>query len=184
MTRLLLVAGLVVALAGCLVSCEGRQAEPSGLGKYRFGTTTRANVHEGNCQPTELTDGRKAVWCFALPPIKVGKRVAEVDAYFLGSDPPPLPDTATKEEVAARNKAQEALPLIELQLKVRGCNEDEVDRWMRERFGPPIESKSTRQYWKNSFLWAAAFLPSEPGRCLIHFLPLSENAEIERLKQK
>ena len=171
-------------LLALLAACEGRRAEPSGLGKYRFGTTTRANVHEGSCQPTELTDGRKAVWCFALPPIKVGKRVAEVDAYFLGSDPPPLPDTATKEEVAARNKLQEALPLIELQLKIRGCDEDGVDRWMRERFGPPIESKSTRQYWKNSFLWAAAFLPSEPGRCLIHFLPLSENAEIERLKQK
>jgi hypothetical protein len=27
-------------------------------------------------------------------------------------------------------------------------------------------------------------LPSEPSRCLVHFLPLSENAEIERLKLK
>ena len=69
-------------------------------------------------------------------------------------------------------------------LKVRGCVEDEVDRWMRERFGPPIETKSTREYWKNSFMWIAAFLPSEPGRCILHFLPLSENAEIERLKQR
>ena len=33
-------------------------------------------------------------------------------------------------------------------------------------------------------LWAAAFLPSEPGRCIIHLLPLSENAEIERLKSE
>jgi hypothetical protein len=174
---------LIAALAAA-PACEGRKAEPSGLGKYRFGTTTRANVRDGVCQPTELTDGRKAVWCFGLTPIKVGKRVAEVDAYFLGSDPPPLPDSATKEQVAELKKAQEALPLIELQLKIRGCVEDEVDRWMRERFGPPIESRSTRQYWKNSFLWAAAFLPSEPSRCVIHFLPLSENAEIERLKQK
>jgi hypothetical protein len=180
MTRALVLLALVVSWA----ACEGRKAEPSGIGKYRFGTTTRANVHDGVCQPTELTDGRKAVWCFGLPPIKVGKRVAEVDAYFLGSEPPPLPDTATKEDVAARKQLQQGLPLIELQLKIRGCNEDEVDRWMRERFGPPIESKSTRQYWKNSFLWAAAFLPSEPSRCVVHFLPLSENAEIERLKQK
>ncbi len=177
MTRALLLVALLAA-------CEGRKSEPSGLGHYKFGTTTRANVHDGVCQPTELTDGRKAVWCFALPPIKVGKRVAEVDAYFLGSDPAALPETATKEQVDAFKEQQAKLPLIELQLKIRGCSEDELDRWMRERFGPPIETKSTRQYWKNSFLWAAAFMPSEPGRCVVHFLPLSENAEIERLKQK
>jgi hypothetical protein len=40
-----------------------------------------------------------------------------------------------------------------------------------------------RGYWKNAFLWAAALMPSEPGRCLVHFLPLSENAEIARIKQ-
>jgi len=147
-----------VAAAGC----APKKAEPSGLGPYRFGRTTRGNIHNGICQPTTLRDGRKATWCFGLPPIKVGKRVAEVDAYFLGGEP--------------------EAPLIELQLKVRGCVEAEADQWMRARFGPPIETKSTREYWKNSFLWAAAFLPSEPGRCLIHFLPLSENAEIERIK--
>jgi hypothetical protein len=71
--RLAIAAALVV-VAGAVpfLGCEGRKAEPSGLGKYRFGTTTRANVFEGSCQPTELTDGRKAVWCFALPPIRVG----------------------------------------------------------------------------------------------------------------
>jgi len=180
MTRALVVVGLIAAIAGC----EGRKGEPRGLGNYLFGRTTRANVHSGICQPTELTDGRKATWCFALTPIKVGKRIADVDAYFLGTEPPALPESATKEQQDARKQALEQLPLIELQLKVRGCVEDELDRWMRERFGPPIESKSTRQYWKNSFLWAAAFMPSEPGRCLVHFLPLSENAEIERLKQK
>jgi len=146
-----------------LVACEGRQPEPRGLGPYQFGKMTRGNIHDGVCQPTDLSDGRKATWCFALPPIKVNKRVAEVDAYFLGSD-----DTA---------------PLIEVQLKVRGCVEDELDRWMRARFGPPIETKSTRAYWQNSFLWSAAFMPSEPGRCLVHFLPLSENAEIDRIKR-
>jgi hypothetical protein len=176
---------VAVALVASLAACEGRKAEPRGLGHYLFGRTTRANVHDGICQPTELTDGRKATWCFALPPIKVGKRVADVDAYFLGTEPPALPDDATKEQVAERKLALEKLPLIELQLKVRGCVEDEVDRWMRERFGPPDkDSKGTREYWHNSFLWAAAFLPSEPGRCIVHFLPLSENAEIDRLKQK
>jgi hypothetical protein len=171
-------------LLALLAACEGRKPEPAGLGHLRFGTTTLANVHSGNCQPTELTDGRKATWCFAQTPIKVGQRSADVDLYFLGTEPPPLPADATKEQKDARKLELEKLPLIEIQLKIRGCVEDEVDRWMRERFGPPIESKSTRLYWKNSFLWAAAFLPSEPSRCVIHFLPLSENAEIERIKQK
>ncbi|NVB81904.1 MAG: hypothetical protein HOV81_26215 [Kofleriaceae bacterium] len=177
MTRLALAALAVLAVGS---GCEGRKSEPSGIGNYKFGRTTRANIRDGICQPTELTDGRKATWCFALPPVKVGKRVAEVDAYFLGTEPPDIAQMTPEQQKEARN----ALPLIELQLKVRGCVEDETERWMRERFGPPIESKSTRVYWKNSFLWAAAFLPSEPGRCLIHFLPLSENAEIERIKQQ
>jgi hypothetical protein len=176
---------LAASLAIPFVACEGRKGEPSGLGNYKFGTMTRANMHEGNCQPTELTDGRKAVWCFALPPIKVGKRIADVDAYFLGSDPPPLPDTATKEQLAEFREAQSKLPLIELQLKVRGCDEYETEQWMSQRFGKPdVDSKPTRKYWHNSFLWAAALLPSEPGRCVIHLLPVSEGAEIERLKQK
>lgn len=147
-----------------LAACNGRKGEISGIGPYRFGKTTRGNVHDGVCQPTELTDGRKATWCFALPPIKVGKRIAEVDAYFAGTD--------------------DQAPLIEVQLKVRGCVEQEAEQWMRERFGPPIETKGTREYWKNSFLWAGAFLPSEPGRCMIHFLPIAENGEIERIKNK
>jgi hypothetical protein len=173
-------ATLAVAVLAALAGCEGRKAEPRGIGNYKFGVTTRASIHDGICQPTELTDGRKATWCFALPPVKVGKRVAEVDAYFLGTEPPGMDKMAPEQQKEARGQ----LPLIEVQLKVRGCVEDETERWMRERFGPPIESKSTRVYWKNSFLWAAAFLPSEPGRCLIHFLPLSENGEIERIKQQ
>lgn len=185
MTRAPAAAALVIAaLAAGMTACKARKAEPAGLGPYRFGTTTRASIHGGICQPTELTDGRKATWCFALPPIKVNKRIAEVDAYFLGTEPPALPENATKEQKDAREAALAEMPLIELQLKIRGCVEDELDRWMRERFGPPIETKSTREYWKTSFFWAAAFLPSEPGRCLVHFLPLSENAEIDRLKQK
>lgn len=176
MKRAIIAVGLIAGLA----ACEGRKAEPAGIGPYRFGHSTRANILDGVCQPTELTDGRKATWCFALPPVKVAKRVAEVDAYYLGVEP-----AGTAEMTPAdRKKAREALPLIELQLKVRGCVEDELDRWMRERFGPPIETKSTREYWKNSFIWIAALMPSEPGRCLVHFLPVSENAEIDRIKQK
>lgn len=188
MWRALLSSAVLALTVGCValtgIGCEPRKGEPSGVGHLKFGVTSRANVQQAICQPTELNDGRKATWCFALTPIKVGKRIAEVDAYFLGTEPPALAEDATKEQKNARKQALAQLPLIEVQLKIRGCVEDEVDRWMRERFGPPSETKSTKQYWQNSFLWAVAFLPSEPSRCVVHFLPLSEGAEIERLKQK
>jgi len=156
------------ALALALVAsgaCEGRATEFAGVGKWRFTHTTLHDVTDGICQPTDLNDGRKGTWCFAQTPFRIGsgKTNAEVDLYFLGTDP--------------------AAKLIELQLKVRGCHEDELDQWMRSAFGPPVDTRSTRGYWKNSFLWAAALMPSEPGRCLVHFLPLSENAEIDRIKR-
>jgi hypothetical protein len=153
-----------LALVAC-VACESRAPEFSGVGKWRFTHSTLHDVIDGICQPTDLNDGRKGTWCFAQTPFRIGsgKTNAEVDLYFLGTDP--------------------TAKLIEIQLKIRGCHEDELDQWMRSAFGPPVDTRSTRGYWKNSFLWAAAFLPSEPGRCVIHFLPLSENAEIDRIKQ-
>jgi hypothetical protein len=156
MTRALLVLAAIVA-------CKGRDPEPSGVGQWTFTSSKLSDVRHGDCQPTKLMDGRQATWCFAQTPYKIGKRVAEVDLYFLGTDP--------------------EAKLIEIQLKVRGCVEDELDQWMRSAMGPPIESKGTRGYWKNGFMWAAALMPSEPGRCVVHFIPLEENAEIERLKQ-
>jgi len=177
------VAAAVMALAAGS-ACEGRKSEVRGLGSYRFGVTTRAQLKSGVCQPTELTDGRKATWCFALPPIKVGKRTADVDAYFLGTDPPLLPENPTPEALAERRKTLATMPLIEVQLKIRGCDEQELEQWMRDHFGPADPtSKGTRAYWHNSFLWAVAMMPSEPGRCLVHLLPTSEASEIERLKQ-
>lgn len=151
-----------LALACALAGCEKKKAEPSGVGKWRFTKSVRADAKQGVCQPTELSDGRKATWCFALPPYKIGDSIAEVDLYFLGT--------------------HDQAPLIEIQLKVRGCVESELEQWMRTGFGPPYETKAGRAFWKNSHLWAAALLPSEPGRCLVHFLPLSENSEIERIK--
>ena len=83
-----------------------------------------------------------------------------------------------------RKTARSALPLIEVQLKIRGCVEDEAEGWMRERFGPPIESRVDARVLEELVPVGRGILPSEPGRCLIHFLPLSENAEIERIKLK
>jgi hypothetical protein len=153
---------LLLVLVAVIGACDTKQGSITGLGPYVFGHTTRGSIHNGVCQATDLNDGRKATWCFGLPPLKVGKRTAEVDAYFLGTS----------------NDA----PLIELQLKIRGCVEDEADQWMRERFGAPIATEHNKEFWKNDIFWAGAWLPNEPGRCIIHLLPLSENSEIDRLR--
>lgn len=159
--------GVMVAAVAALAAgsaCD-KKGDPAGLGQWTFTKSTLAHGKKaGVCQPTELSDGRKATWCFGVQPIKAGGKVAEVDLYFGG--------------------ATDDAKLIELQLKVRGCVEEDLDRWMRERFGPPFETRSTRAYWKNAFLWAAALMPSEPGRCVVHFLPISEGSEIERIKQR
>ncbi len=158
--------GAAALVAVAVVGCTGRAPEHDGIGNWRFPHTRLQNIKEGLCQPTDLSDGRKATWCFAQPPIRLGregKNNAEVDLYFLGGEP--------------------SAPLIEIQLKVRGCHEDELEQWLRAEFGVPMETRPQRAYWKNSFLWIAALMPSDPGRCLVHVLPLSENAEIERIKQ-
>jgi hypothetical protein len=152
---------VAIALAG--PGCSSRAPEHDGIGNWRFQHTQLQNIQEGLCQPTDLSDGRKATWCFAQPPVRVGKGTAEVDLYFSGGEP--------------------TAPLIEIQLKVRGCHEDELEQWLRTSFGLPVESRPQRAYWKNSFLWIGALMPSDPGRCLVHVLPLSENAEIDRIKQ-
>ena len=151
-----------VAVLVALAACGGSEPEFAGVGKYRFTHTTLADAKGGRCDPTDLPDGRKGTWCSLLPAYKIGKRAAEVDLYFLGTEP--------------------TAKLIEISLNVRGCDENDTDRWMRTNWGPPLEQQGTRAFWKNSYLWAMAEMPSEAGRCRIRFLPLSENAEIDRLK--
>ena len=156
----------LIAVALASPGCSGRAPEHDGIGNWRFPHTRLQDIKDGLCQPSDLSDGRKATWCFAQPPIRIGregKTSAEVDLYFLGTEP--------------------SAPLIEIQLKVRGCHEDELEPWLRTGFGAPIDTRPQRAYWKNSFLWIGALMPSEPGRCLVHVLPLSENAEIGRIKQ-
>lgn len=165
MNRVLVLAALLVA-----TGCDKKKGEYAGLGPWKFTTTTLQQALDSRteigpiCSPTDLLDGRKGTWCSMMPPIKVGSRSAEMDLYFDGTAP--------------------TAKLIEIQLGVRGCREDEVDQWLRTSFGPPIETKSTRSYWKNSHLWIVALLPEETARCRVHIVPLSENAEIERLKKK
>ena len=156
--------GGLVLLVFAALACS-RDPEYDGIGDWRFTHTTLKDVTGGRCQPDDLGDGRNGTWCFLQPPIRIARdsRPSDVDLYFLGTEP--------------------AAKLIEIQLKIRGCREDDLEHWLRAAFGPPIQTKATRAYWKNSFLWIGALMPSDPGRCLVHVLPLSENAEIERIKQ-
>src|SRR5262249_21720159 len=103
------IAWLILGLGlGLGMGCEGRQPEFAGVGRWRFTHTTLKDVTEGICQPTELGDGRKGTWCFAQTPFRIGSRSADVDLYFLGSE--------------------KTAELIEIQVKVRGCHEDELDQ--------------------------------------------------------
>jgi len=162
MTRTLLIVGLAL-----LSACEAKKGQPSGIGKWRVAganPTVRKDAKEGICSKDTSSTGRAVTWCHTMPPMKIANRTATVDLYFDGH--------------ADDGK------LIEIQLGIRGCVEDDLDRWIRSALGPPVETRATRGYWQNDFMWVAALMPSEPGRCLVHFLPLSEKSEIERIKQK
>lgn len=157
MRRGLWAAGLALALS--IIGCE-RRVEILGFGAWKVGKTQRKEA-TGVCQPTELPDGRMGTWCFGQR-FAVAKRAAEVDLYFAGTAP--------------------ESPLIELQLKVRGCDEAAVESWLRQHFGAPAELRGTRVYWRSKRMFLAAFLPQEPGRCILRMLPASEASEIERIK--
>ncbi len=152
---------LAAALAILAASCA-REPELSGVGQWSV-TKTKLKDANGVCQPTELPDGRAGTWCFRQKPFGINeKKAAEVDLYFAGTEP--------------------TSPLIELQLKIRGCIEEDVEVWLRKSFGAPYELKGTRAYWRTPKMFLAAFLPQDPGRCVIRMLPLSEGPEIERIK--
>jgi hypothetical protein len=144
-------------------ACKQGEPEFAGVGKYRFGHTTRKDIRDGVCQPTPIDDGkRQATWCFSLPTFKIANRPTEVELYFDG----------TAEDAA----------LIEIQLKIRGCINADLEAWLRSSFGPPIETRIDRFYYQNSFLWAAALIPEQPGRCRVHMVPPSETLQIAKIK--
>lgn len=170
--KLIGVLGVIASIGGIATiaiilgtgACGNKEPEFAGIGKYRFNHTTRGDIKDGVCQPTQIDDGKRtAMWCFALPAYKIANRTAEIELYFDG----------TTDDAA----------LIEIQLKVRGCLEQDLESWLRTSFGPPIETREKRFYYKNSFLWAAALIPSEPGRCRVHLLPNSEQGQIAKVKQ-
>lgn len=160
MTRLLVIAAAVA----CMTACESRKPEPGGFGPWSFSRSKRGDVKTGRCDPHVAVDGRAMTWCYAGTAYQIAGRPAELDLYFLGSEPD--------------------APLVEIQMKIRGCKEQALDQWMRATYGKPVETRGAVTYFQNSFLWAAALIPSQPGRCTVHFLPLSEQSEIGRVKQR
>lgn len=161
MIKATMVAVLFVLLG--VMACS-REPDYSGVGPWSV-TRTKLKDATGICQPTELSDGRIGTWCFKQKPFGIGVRepkAAAVDLYFLGKEP--------------------TAPLIELQLNVRGCDEEDIEAWLRKNFGDPYERRGTRAFWKMKNMFLAAFLPQEPGRCVLRMLPLSEGSEIERMK--
>jgi len=117
----------------------------------------------GRCEPTDLPDGRKGTWCFMQPPVGVAGRPADVDLYFLGTEP--------------------SAPVIEIQLQVRGRDEEaQVGVVRQSNFGAPFEDTPRWAAWRNKHVYVIGELPSEPGRCLVRLLPRSEQAEFDRLK--
>lgn len=153
----------LAVLALALAACGSSDPQYAGVGPYNFGKTTLADVTRLRCDKTKLEDGRVGSWCFGTK-FKTGAHDSEVNLYFDGTEP-----TAA---------------LIEIQLEVRGCDEADLESWMTQSFGAPVERRNQRAYWKNAFVWAAGLLPERTSRCRIHLLPLSETSEIARIKAR
>ena len=165
MSRLALLGPLVLVVAAT-GACDKRKPEAGGVGPWRFSIAKRSNVKSGRCDPHPHEDGRVLTWCYGGAAYEIAGRPAELALYFNG--PPDKMDA----------------PLVEIQLEIRGCNELELDRWLRKTYGNPVETKGTVSFFQNSFLWVSAQMPSTPGRCRVRVLPLSEGPEIQRVKQK
>lgn len=156
--------GAAVALAACSsTGCSSERPQYSGIGPYNVKRTKLSDA-SGRCDPTDLPDGRKGTWCSLQPQLALAGRPADVDLYFLGTEP--------------------TAPVIEIQLQVRGCREDQLASYLRKSFGDPIEDRGTWIAWKNANVLVIGQLPSEPGRCLVRVLPRSEQAEFDRLRAK
>ncbi len=157
----LAVSAATAASAGCKP-----KTEYSGIGRWSVTQTKLADARaKGRCQPTDLPDGRKGVWCFGFPGVKIpgAGLPPEVDMYF-GSD------------------ADNATP-IEIQYKIRGCNDEKLEAWVSTNFGAAIEKRPGRGVWKTGNMTLIGFLPESPGSCMLRMFPLSETTEIERIKK-
>lgn len=166
----LLIAAALLGLGGCKRSTE-RVA--TGLGNWDVPRATARQVKDGRCDPVKLNDGRAGVWCYALPGPRMGSQAAQVDAYF--SD-------GTAAGSAVGSAANLDAPLVELQFSVRACTPTEVDRYLRDRLGVPVQSGQGRAFWENRAILVAADLPDAAGACTIYVFPRREQAAYDLRK--
>lgn len=155
MSRALVIGAVAIA------ACKSPPPEYDGIGPWRV-TRTHLEDATGNCQPTDLPDGRKGSYCVGQSPLRIAGAAAEVDLYFDGTAP--------------------EAKLIESQLKVRGCREEATLEALRRLFGSPSGTQGAKVFWRNRYVFVAAIVPSAPGQCLIRIYPLSEKSEIERVQ--
>jgi hypothetical protein len=166
--------GGLAALALLAAACQ-RPAAPgaASLGGWDVERATLRQVTDGRCDPTTLTDGRGAVWCYALPGPRMGSGAAKVDVYF---------SAGGAAGSAVGSAANLDAPLIELQLSVPVCRAVEVDRYLRDRLGNPVASGRGHAYWETGAMLVAAALPDRDGSCLVRAFPRRERAEYDKVK--
>jgi len=164
---------LLLLLVSAGHACGDRPRELAGFGPWNVPKTTVGMVKGGRCDPTDLPDGRKGVYCFGVPGLQLGSRGASVALYF--SD-------GTARAGVTGSGANLAAPLIELQLTVRGCDATDLDGYLRGKLGAPASSGANRATWENTFILVAASLPDPDGSCLVRVFPHSERPEYERIR--
>ncbi len=157
MNRWIIVAALGLAVAGCK-----QDKDLAGVGKWNVNKTKLSDA-TGRCLPEKLADGRDGSYCFAQPQFGIKGMTSEVDLFFAGTEP--------------------TSPLVKIQLKVRGCKDEQLFSWMQTNFGDPYEKVSpTVMRWKNAHLYAVGRIPFDTGLCILDFLPISEKAMADLIK--
>lgn len=153
--RRLAILALLLAGAGCK-----KEPEIAGVGKWNV-KHTRLGDATGRCIPEDLGEGRQGSYCFGQDPIGIKGMAVDLDLYFGGTEP----DAS----------------LVEIQMKVGGCNTENLEGWLRKNLGAPFDHNGNRAAWKNAHLYALGYLPlaDEPGRCLVRVIPLSEQARFD-----
>lgn len=146
-----------VVLVMLLAACDRKPAEKAGIGRYNVNKLTLAKA-PGRCDPTDLPDGRKGMWCYAQPKIGIAGMNADVDLYFGANDP--------------------AAKVIEIKFQIPGCDDDKLHTWLKQSFGTPSEDRGTKLLWQLPVIYLIAELGP---RCLVRVLPKSEQAEFARL---
>lgn len=155
--KLAVIVALLLVLAGCK-----KDKELAGIGKWNVNKTKLKDA-TGRCLPEKLADGRAGSYCFAQPQFGIKGMTSEVDLFFASTEP----DAA----------------LVKIQLKIRGCKEEQLFSWMQTNFGDPYEKLSpTVMRWKNSHLFIAGRMPFEPGLCILDIFPTAEKALFELIK--